>query len=90
MPISENAKPRLAAGCRWGGTQEQPLLLFPEGALRVQATGLAILQLCDNQRNFSEIVAELQRRYPEAPTERIRQETESFLEQLNAKRIVNL
>ncbi|HVN18782.1 MAG TPA: pyrroloquinoline quinone biosynthesis peptide chaperone PqqD [Dongiaceae bacterium] len=90
MAIGENAKPALAAGCRWGGSKEQPVLLFPEGAIKVQATGLAILQLCDGQRSFSEIVSELQERYPEAPAKRIREESANFLEQLNAKRIVNL
>ncbi len=90
MAIADSIKPTLAAGCRWGGSEEQPVLLFPEGAIKVQATGLAILQLCDGQHTFSEIVTELQARYPDAPVERIRQDAGGFLEQLNAKRIVNL
>jgi len=90
MPIADTAKPALATGCRWGGSQEQPVLLFPEGAIKVQATGLAILKLCDGQRTFSEIVDELHRTYPDALAERIRQEAGDFLDHLNAKRIVNL
>ena len=89
MPLSDNSKPGLAIGCRWGGSPDQPMLLFPEGALKVQATGLAILQLCDGQRTFSEIIAELQLRYPDAGVDRIRHEAATFLEQLNAKRVVN-
>lgn len=89
MPLSDNSRPGLATGCRWGGSPDQPMLLFPEGAIKVQATGLAILQLCDGRRSFSEIIAELQRRYPDAGIERIRQEAANFLEQLNAKRVVN-
>jgi len=90
MPIADTAKPALAIGCRWGGNREQPVLLFPEGTIKVQATGFAILKLCDGQRTFSEIVDELHRAYPDAPAERIRQEAGNFLDQLNAKRIVNL
>ena len=90
MPIADTAKPVLAKGCRWGGSQGQPVLLFPEGAIKVRATGLAILKLCDGQRTFSDIVGELHRTYPDASAERIRQEAGNFLEQLNAKRIVNL
>lgn len=90
MALADNTKPVLAAGCRWGGSQDQPVLLFPEGAIKVQATGLAILKLCDGQRTFSQIVSELQRHYPDAPADRIRQESAGFLEQLSAKRIVNL
>ena len=89
MPIEETSKPALAVGCRWGGSEEDPMLLFPEGAMRVQGTGLAILELCDGQRTFSEVVAELQRQYFGADPQRILTEAGKFLEQLHEKRIVD-
>ena len=89
MPIAETSKPALAVGCRWGGSQEEPMVLFPEGAIKVQGTGLAILGLCDGQRTFAEILAELQRQYLGADPQRIREEAGKFLEQLLEKRVVN-
>jgi pyrroloquinoline quinone biosynthesis protein D len=90
MAIAEDNKPMLASGCRWGGSQEEPVLLFPEGAIKVKGTGLAILGLCDGQRTFSEILVELQRQYLGADAQRIRQEAERFLEQLQEKRILDI
>jgi pyrroloquinoline quinone biosynthesis protein D len=89
MAIAETSKPALAVGCRWGGSQEDPMLLFPEGAIKVQGTGLAILELCDGQRTFSEVVEELQRRYFGSDAQRIREDAAKFLEQLHEKRIVD-
>ena len=89
MPIAETSKPALAVGCKWGGTQEDPMLLFPEGAIKVQGTGLAILGLCDGQRTFAEILAELEQQYFGADPQRIRADATNFLEQLREKRILD-
>ena len=90
MAIADDSKPALASGCRWGGSQEAPVLLFPEGAIRVQGTGRAILELCDGQRTFLEILIELQHLYSAADPETIRADAARFLEQLHEKRVVNL
>ena len=89
MTMVETCKPALAVGCKWGGTEEAPLVLFPEGAMKVQGTGLAILALCDGQRTFTDIVEELQRQYFGADPTRIRDDAVTFLEQLHEKRIVD-
>ncbi|MFY9560826.1 MAG: pyrroloquinoline quinone biosynthesis peptide chaperone PqqD [Terriglobales bacterium] len=89
MAVAETSKPALAIGCKWGGTEEAPLVLFPEGAMKVQGTGLAILALCDGQRTFTEIVGELQRQYFGADPKRIRDDATNFLEQMHEKRIVD-
>jgi coenzyme PQQ biosynthesis protein PqqD len=89
MEIPDTSVPTLAVGCRWGGSEEAPLLLFPEGAMKVQGTGRVILELCDGQRAFSQIVAELQRQYFGSDPQRIRDDTTRFLEQLRDKRIVD-
>ena len=90
--------PRLALGCKWAPLENpeaefdptiEATVLFPEGAIRVQGTGRAILELCDGQRNMLEIVAELQKQYILVNAGRIREEADQFLEKLQEKRIVD-
>ena len=45
----------------------EPILLYPEGLLQLNATGAEILQLCDGHHTFREIVVELARRHDTAP-----------------------
>ncbi|HLQ51774.1 MAG TPA: pyrroloquinoline quinone biosynthesis peptide chaperone PqqD [Terriglobales bacterium] len=85
---TDSTQPRLAPGCRWGASGEDKVLLFPEGALRLQGTGQKIVELCDGQRTFAEIVAELQAHYNSNAGE-IRDDVAGFLEQLKQKRIVD-
>ena len=89
MGISDTSKPGLAVGCRWNERNEERMLLFLEGAMRIQGTGLAILELCDGQRPFTEIVDELKRQYFGADPQRIRDDATRFLEQLHDKRVVD-
>lgn len=89
MTITEASKPVLAVGCKWGGTEEAPLVLFPEGAMRIHGTGLAILALCDGQRTFTEIIEELKRQYLGADPKRILSDATNFLEQMREKRIID-
>lgn len=87
--LSDSSVPRLAAGCKWGGTEEDPMVLFPEGAIRVQGTGLHILQLCDGNRTARDIIEELQANYSMANRAKIREDVVRFLDQLQEKRIVD-
>jgi pyrroloquinoline quinone biosynthesis protein D len=86
---SDSSHPRLAAGCRWGGTEEDRVILFPEGAIKLQGTGRQVLERCDGQRTFGEIIAELQRQFDAADPAKIRSDISQFLEQLQRKRIVD-
>jgi len=95
-PPEDSAQPRLAAGCRWGAEKENKtgskparVILYPEGALRLRDTGLLILERCDGQRTFGEIIAELQATFGDADPEKIRGDISQFLEQLRHKRIVD-
>ena len=88
-PPADSSQPRLAAGCRWGGTEEARVVLFPEGAIKLQGTGRQVLERCDGQRTFGEIIAELQEQFTEADPEKIRADISAFLEQLRKKRIVD-
>jgi pyrroloquinoline quinone biosynthesis protein D len=89
MPITETSKPSLAVGSKWGGTEEDPIVLYPEGAMKVHGTSLAILALCDGERTFNDIVEELKRQYFGADPVRIRDDATKFLETMHAKRIVD-
>jgi len=90
MPLPvDSSQPRLAAGCRWGGTEEARVILFPEGAIKLQGTGRQVLERCDGQRTFAQIIAELQAQFGEADPAKIRTDISQFLEQLRHKRIVD-
>ena len=88
MPV-EDSQPHLAAGCRWGGTEDNKMLLFPEGAMRIEGTGRSILERCDGQRTLRQIVGELQVLYNAPDPARIRDDVAHFLEQLQEKRVVD-
>jgi pyrroloquinoline quinone biosynthesis protein D len=91
-PPEDSSQPRLATGCRWGAestTGEERVVLFPEGAIKLQGTGRQILERCDGQRTFAEIIAELQAQLSVADPAKIRSDISQFLEQLRHKRIVD-
>jgi pyrroloquinoline quinone biosynthesis protein D len=88
-PPEDSSQPRLAAGCRWGGSEDARVILFPEGAIKLQGTGRQVLERCDGQRTFAEIIAELQVQFGEADPTKIRADISQFLEQLRHKRIVD-
>lgn len=91
-PPLDTSQPRLAAGCRWGAeskSEEVRMLLFPEGAIKLQGTGRQVLERCDGQRTFGEIISELQKQFATADPEKIRVDITLFLEQLQKKRIVD-
>jgi pyrroloquinoline quinone biosynthesis protein D len=92
-PPEDSSHPRLAAGCRWGAENklgsEERVVLFPEGAIKLQGTGRQVLERCDGQRTFAEIIAELQAQFGDADPGKIRADISLFLEQLRHKRIVD-
>ena len=94
MPSPEDSsQPRLAAGCRWGAENkagnEERIILFPEGAIKLQGTGRQVLERCDGQRTFGEIIKELQTQFTDADPAKIRADISQFLEQLRHKRIID-
>jgi pyrroloquinoline quinone biosynthesis protein D len=88
-PPEDTSQPRLATGCRWGGTEEARVILFPEGAIKLQGTGRQVLERCDGQRTFGQIITELQAQFSDADPTKIRTDISQFLEQLRHKRIVD-
>ena len=87
--LTDASVPKFAAGCRWGGTTDAPVVLFPEGAIRVEGTGRIILELCDGHFSLAEIVQKLETQFMLAPKGKIRADVLTFLEQLHAKRIID-
>jgi pyrroloquinoline quinone biosynthesis protein D len=93
-PPEDSSQPRLAAGCRWApenksGSGQERMILFPEGAIKLQGTGRQVLERCDGQRTFGEIIAQLQAEFSVADPAKIRADISQFLEQLRHKRIVD-
>lgn len=88
-PPTDSSQPRLAAGCRWGGTEENRVVLYPEGAIKLQGTGRQVLERCDGQRTFGEIITELQKEFGTTDAEKIRADISTFLELLQRRRIVD-
>jgi len=88
-PPSDASQTRLAAGCRWGGTDTDRMILYPEGAIKLQSTGREVLERCDGRRTFGEIIAELQKEFAKTDPAKIRTDISAFLEQLQKKRIVD-
>jgi len=88
-PLTDASQPRLAAGCKWGGTEEDRMILFPEGAIKLQGTGRQVLERCDGQRTLGEIITDLQKEFGTTDPEKIRADISTFLEQLQKKRIVD-
>ncbi|HUA48130.1 MAG TPA: pyrroloquinoline quinone biosynthesis peptide chaperone PqqD [Solirubrobacteraceae bacterium] len=58
-------RPQLVTGARlrYDEVREEHLLLVPEGAVRLNPTAVAVLELCDGERSVDDIVSVLSERY---------------------------
>ena len=65
------------------------MILFPEGAIKLQGTGRQVLERCDGHRTFGEIIADLQKEFGSTEPEKIRSDISTFLEQLQRRRIID-
>ena len=88
-PPLDSSQPRLAAGCRWGGTRRGSRSPLSRRRHQAAGTGRQVLERCDGQRTFGEIIAELQKQFGTTDPEKIRADISLFLEQLQKKRIVD-
>jgi pyrroloquinoline quinone biosynthesis protein D len=88
--LSLESRPRLAPGCRLSDSNgTQPVLLMPEGALRLNDTGRKIMQLCTGSLSLSEIVDRLTVDFNAQDRNKIEQDTMSFLTRLHEKRVLD-
>jgi pyrroloquinoline quinone biosynthesis protein D len=86
-PPSAAVVPRIAPKARLqrDDVRERDVLLYPEGLVALNETGVEILKLCDGAHSLADIVVTLERRYG---TEGIDQEIAAFLDGLAAKGLV--
>ncbi|EPC02085.1 hypothetical protein L861_20745 [Litchfieldella anticariensis FP35 = DSM 16096] len=72
---------RLRPGWRlqWEPAQGRHVLLYPEGMVQLNDSAGAILELLDGQRDVAALLAELERRYPQAPAAELAQDVREFL-----------
>ena len=77
-------RPRLAPHVRFtfDRARDQHVLLTPESVTVLNATGAALVDLCDRQRTGTEIVTELRGRFHRVDDEQVR----VFLDRLVARR----
>ena len=86
--VSGADRPRLARHVRLAVDRRRnsPVLLLPETVIVLNASGAAILELCDGRRSVAEIVAELGARYETVPADDVR----GYLSRLVDRRCVEL
>lgn len=82
-------RPRLARDVRlhWNAAGKQFVLLFPEGELALNATAVAVLELCDGKRTVEAIATELEERYRKA---NVGNEVCYWLSQLAERRLLDV
>jgi PqqA peptide cyclase len=95
MPSRGDDRPALAAKTRVrrDPITGEPLVLYPEGLLRLNRSGAAIVALCDGRRSVQAIVAELAEKFrpgsremgAEIGPDEIADDVGTFLEELDAK-----
>ena len=85
--VDESKAPYLVRGCR---LSKDNVLLMPEGILKLSASALRILALCDGQRSVAQIVGILQAEYAPAVHQKIRDDVVTYLAKLLDKKAVEL
>ncbi|MDP8970995.1 MAG: pyrroloquinoline quinone biosynthesis peptide chaperone PqqD [Actinomycetota bacterium] len=85
--MSPPTRPALARGTRlrWDTVRQRHFLLFPEGALALNASAAAVLELCNGKRSIDDIVHELDRRFPGAE---LAADVDDLLDQVTALGLV--
>ncbi|WP_020395094.1 pyrroloquinoline quinone biosynthesis peptide chaperone PqqD [Thiolinea disciformis] len=78
MSVDFKAIPRLAAGYRfqWEEAQQNHVLLYPEGMVKLSDTAAAVLSLCDGKRTVEAMIAQLEADYE---TEGLAEDVTQFL-----------
>jgi coenzyme PQQ biosynthesis protein PqqD len=87
--MTSNSIPQLARGCRiQSRSEEEAVLLIPEGLLRLKGAAVEILALVDGSRTVATITSDLQQQYPPEAHAQIASEVESFLTGLHTRSVL--
>jgi pyrroloquinoline quinone biosynthesis protein D len=80
-------RPRLVTGARlqYDEVREEHVLLVPEGAVRLNPTAAAVLELCDGERSLDEIIDTLSERYEGA---NLRDDVQELIESMSQRGLV--
>jgi len=70
---------------RWEDSQQAHVLLYPEGIVKLNATGGEILQRCDGKTSVAELIDQLARSYNASNIDAIRSGILNFLEVSHGK-----
>jgi coenzyme PQQ biosynthesis protein PqqD len=79
--------PRLAtkARLRWDNVEKRYMLMFPEAALLLNDTAVAILKLCDGERTIEQIVDSLAQQFAGTDRTLIADEVAELLTRLQTR-----
>jgi coenzyme PQQ biosynthesis protein PqqD len=88
--IDRASRPRLATRARlhYDRHTDRHMLLYPEKGLALNATALAILQLCDGALDVSGIAQRLRDGLKHTPLERIEDDVLAFLTDLHQRGLI--
>lgn len=80
--LDQQRKPKITGGYRLQVEKEGTVLLYPEGMVKLNDSGVSILQECNGLQTVEEIVASLQKKYPGAD---LKADVHSFMETAHGK-----
>jgi len=91
LPIPATACPKISARARLQTDKltGKPVLLYPEGALLLNATAHAIVLLCNGEETLQSIVDTLANRYKASPTD-ISDQVTRLIDRLRTKNLLEL
>jgi pyrroloquinoline quinone biosynthesis protein D len=89
--LPQSARPQISPRARIqiDKVSGKPVLLFPEGALLLNPTGHAILQLCDGNAAIADIVGALSSRY-KMPSAEVSNQVNEFLVRLRQRNLIEI
>ena len=91
-PFDFSRRPKIAtrARLRHDKASNRLLLVFPEGALELNPTAAAVLELCDGLRSVAEIAALLADRFPGTARQEIEQDVVGLVSGLVERRLLEV
>lgn len=88
----ETWRPRLAAKARlrWDKIAQQHMLMFPEAALKLNATAAEVLKLCDGERTVAQIIDALLEKFSTADRRVIEDNVKQLLTRIRTRGLLEV